>query len=135
MLRKAWNTNLRISLVLMVAATFGATAWADGTHGSTFTVKNDRGGKILVYTFKGDDSVCAVAHKEYVIGNGGERTAKCHGNGTHRCKFRVYASSTVSDHAITDREQHGGCGQHVVNVNKGETCTMTGRYSGDYNCQ
>ena len=137
MIRKAWNTNLRISLVLMVAATFGTTAWADGTHGTTFKVKNQSGGKILVYTYNGADSACSVAHKEYVIDNGGERTAKCHGQGKQRCKFKVYAGTALADTKITNTKTCDSVNpnSHIDIVKKGETCTITGRHNGDYNCQ
>ena len=132
MIRKAWNTNLRISLVLMVAATCGTTAWADGTHGATFTVKNQSAGTILVYTYNGDDPQCVVAHKEYVIDSGGDRTAKCHGNGTGRCKFKVFAGPTIAGTRITETTT---CESYVDKVNKGETCTITGRKLGDYSCE
>ena len=150
MIRKAWNMNLRISLVLMVAATFGTTAWADGTHNATFTVKNQSGGKILVYTYNGDDSLCGVAHKEYVIDDGGERTAKCHGKGKQRCKFTVIKGTDILGDRITllntckaaletgstaldQASRRIPVGADIVN--KGETCTITGRLAGDYNCQ
>lgn len=117
----------------MVAATFGTTAWADGTHGATFTVKNESGGKILVWTYNGNDTACVVAHKSYLIYNGGERTAKCHGNGTGRCHFKVFAGSSEFDgHEITNTFT---CDKLIDNAKKGETCTITGRKAGDYNCQ
>ena len=137
MIRKAWNTILRISLLLMVAATFGTAAWADGTHGSTFTVKNQSGGKILVYTYNGNDSVCEVAHKQYVIDSGGERTAKCHGKGTGRCKFLVFAGSTIANIVITEATTclYSNLTEKFVDkIEKGAICTITGRYSGDYWC-
>ena len=122
----------------MVAATFGTTAWADGTHGSTFTVKNQSGGKILVSTYNGDDSVCITKHKTYTIDNGGERTAKCHGNGTGRCKFNVvtpWTPNTWITNKVTCGDPNSDDPGGTDKVHKGETCTITGRKTGDYDCQ
>ena len=138
MKRKAWNTNLRISLVLMVAATFGTTAWADGTHSTKFTVENNSGGIILVYTYNGKDTMCATPHKEYVIHNGGERTVKCHGEGTGKCKFRVYKgrssfrTTTITDNVTCVAEESNSYGWDKAD--RGDTCTITGRSPGDYSC-
>lgn len=136
MIRKTWNTNLRILLVLMLAATFATTTWADGKHGTKFTVKNESGGKIFVHTYSGDDSWCFSPHKDYKIGNGGKRTAKCHGHGTHRCKFTVWwvkysetLKSITRSKTCKTRD-----GPNVDMVKNGETCTITGRHTGDYNC-
>ena len=126
------NTNLRIALVLMVTAMFGTTAWADGKHNVKFTIKNQTAGKILVYTYNGADPECVTGHKEYVIGKGGQRTAKCHGNGKGRCKFAVWAGTSTTANKIT-KQTLRHC-ENVDQARKGETCKINGRKKGEYEC-
>ncbi len=78
--------TVQVTLAAIILAASTGFAFADGTHGTKFQLKNKfQGVEMQVLVYNGKDGARLVPHKVYYIDTGGTRTGKCHGQGKHRC--------------------------------------------------